>query len=75
MMPNMQGLMKYAMYVSQDGIPMSIEGMLRCVSVELEDSDITSRSDQPSCVSVCLQQSFSEKLSTLKDGGSSYWKF
>ena len=45
-----------------------------CISVELEESGLTSQSDQPSGVLVCPQRSFSEELLTPKDGSSSSWR-
>ena len=48
----------------------------RCwILVDIEESDLTSWSYQPSGISVYLQRSFSEKLLTPKGGGSSSWRF
>ena len=44
-----------------------------CISVDIYDSVLTWRSDQPTGVLACPHQSFSANLLTPKESGSSYW--
>ena len=69
MLPTIQLLVEGAMYVSQGGITIPIEACY--VSVELEESGLTSRSDQPVSILVCPHKSFSVKVLAPKGGGSS----
>ena len=52
----------------RSGLQCQLNGC--CVSVELEESGLTSRSDQTTGVLACPQKNFSEKILTPKDDDS-----